>query len=117
MPPAFVQNVGSAISGTIAIGTFAVTVSATPTTAGNGVILWFRAGSGAYVTAVSDSRGNTWQVDNSGSHTQANSSICSCVIATGKVLVSGDTITLTLNFADPDASGSAGCAEFSGLAA
>jgi hypothetical protein len=115
MTTAFVQNVGSATSGTTGSGTYPITVSAAATSPGNGVILWARFGGGDYVTAVSDTRGNTWQVDSTGSQAQANASICSCVIAPGKALVSGDTITLTLRQVQGDAAGAAACAEFSGL--
>ena len=84
------------------------------TTANNVVIIWCRSQSGRFATGVVDSRGNTWQLDTSGSHTQSNGMMASAVMGSSTFLRAGDTITVT--FSGAASTGTAGGAtEFTGL--
>lgn len=108
--PSFVQQVASG-GNAGATATVVLTLGAVATTAGNHMILCAAARQGN-ITGVTDSKGNTWQIDEHVVVSGATTAIASCRITTP--LVSADTITVTMN-------GSAGLAasvaEFSGLAA
>ena len=111
MTPSFVQIVGSATGGST---TVTVTIaSGHNTTVGNGLIAGVRASSGDAISSVSDSRGNTWTVDDPGTGTGGNASVASCVVASGKQLVSGDTITATM--VDSSANLDIVCIEVAGI--
>jgi hypothetical protein len=109
--PAFVQQVaaaGNAGSG----ATVVLTLSGVTTTTGNHLIVCAAIRAGA-LSSVSDSKGNTWQVDENVEVAGAGAGIASCKITTP--LVNGDTITVTITGGTGGISAS--CAEFSGLAA
>ena len=117
MAVAYVQKVGYLNStGGTASTTIVIPITVT-TTVGHTVIAWFRQQRGVYsASSIVDSKGNTWHIDRdalSDSTTYYGPlCICSCVLTTA--LVSGDTITLTINASA--AYRSAGAAEFSGVA-
>lgn len=110
MAVAFVKRICSATD-TASTNPKPLTVSGN-TTAGNTVILVAKGSGGIRVNSVSDSRGNTWQVDEvSTNTTNARVSVASAVLTTA--LLTGDTVTVTYS-----AGNSAGMAvyEYSGLA-
>lgn len=96
--PSLVQKVAShaatAQNQVLTVGTFAPGFSGT-TAAGNRLVLAVYMASGATITGIADSRGNTWVVDRQGASTAANSALASAAITTP--LVTGDTITVTLS--------------------
>ena len=109
MAVAYVQNLAAAPIQSAA--PLVLTVGAN-TTVGNMVVVAGRALSSRTVTSVADSRGNTWTVDFNGSAT-TGLGVASCVVAAGKQIVSGDTITIT--FSASAGTTYCGCAvEFSG---
>ncbi len=115
--PAFVQNVCT--GPTVTSGnTSTLTVSAVSTTPGNVIVLAQRVLGGGTVLSVSDSRGNTWQVDNAGQNTLSNVAMCSAVMGSATYLRAGDTIVVTATSTSIDSGSTypqAGAAEFSGL--
>jgi hypothetical protein len=109
--PAFVQQVASA--GNAGAGTTVVlTLSGVTTSVGNHLIVCSAARAGD-LSSVSDSKGNTWQVDENVAVSGAGAGIASCRITTP--LVNGDTITVTISGGSGGLAAS--CAEFSGLSA
>lgn len=79
------------------------------TTVGNRLIMAFSVGSSRVITGVSDTQGNSWNID-SESGGARSSAILSCYLTTA--LTTGDTITVTLNAAS---AAFVAVAEFSGL--
>lgn len=107
--PGLVQKLGSA-SGVAS--TLSITVGA-DTTAGNMVSIAGRGASGDVITAVTDTRGNTWSVDAATSSGKAEASLASAIVAAGKRILSGDTITVTFSGANDN---QACAAEYRGVA-
>lgn len=112
MAVAFVQVVATGVSASAL--TQVITVTATTTTVGNLVTVAARGAGGCHIASVADSRGNTWQVDVTPASVTSTASIASCIVAAGKVLVSGDTITVTFSTA---LNHEVAVDEFSGVAA
>jgi hypothetical protein len=106
--PAFVQAVINDSAGGSSSRTFTVTVT---TKAGNAILLWGRVGTGDQITAISDTKGNTWSIDAQGTSAQTNSLLASVIITTP--LVNGDVISLTCSSTHAN---KFAAAEFSGLA-
>jgi hypothetical protein len=112
--PALVRSLITDVSGG-GTGSRDLTIDAgADTIAGHLIVLWVRAGAGDYLTGVTDSRGNTWNVDEAGSATSSVTSMASCIVAAGKVLQAGDTISIVMSSVHNN---EAGAAEFSGAAA
>lgn len=117
--PAFVQKVCSGptpLSGNV----FTFTVdSGVTTTAGNAVILSVRLFGGSKIASITDSRGNTWQLDNNSPvpDSGSNALVASAVMGSSTFLRAGDTISVTGtgggNNGVPNPQG--GAVEFSGL--
>ena len=83
------------------------------TVAGNTLILLAAAGQyNAYVTGVSDSKGNTWTVDVVNATSGRTADVCHAYLTTA--ILTSDTITVTVNATTP--LGSLWLEEFSGLA-
>ena len=83
------------------------------TVAGNTLILLAAAGQySAYVTGVSDSKGNTWTVDVVNATSGRTADVCHAYLTTA--ILTSDTITVTVNATAP--LGSLWLEEFSGLA-
>lgn len=114
--PAFVQDVASLTTASASSAAIVLAVTAASVTPGNALLLWCRcAGTGGVISGVSDSKGNTWRTDlQHMGDVNGKIGFASCIVAPGRALVSGDTITVTLTAAQ--AYRAAGCAEFSGLA-
>ena len=92
MAVAYVRNVAAAAMG--ATAPVALTVAAAGTTVGDLVVVIGRALSSRTVTSVTDTRSNTWTVDHTYGVGAVGLSYASCVVAAGKQMVSGDTITV-----------------------
>jgi len=88
----FVQHVGQANSGTAT--SLNVGISSAPTT-GHHLIIGVRGGGGSVVSSVSDTQGNTYQVDVAPASSGATASIVSCHIT--NPLTTADTITITMS--------------------
>lgn len=111
MSVAEIQRVASAAQTTNATA-WVVTVAAT-TTVGHRVILAVESTGGRAVASITDSRGNTWTVDQvSTNTTNVRCSVASSPLATA--LLSGDTITVTMT---GSCQGRVGGWEYSGIAA
>jgi hypothetical protein len=111
---AFVKNVGSAACGST---TNVITVPAAGVAAGNTLIVRVTvrdATPGAGAVSVSDTRGNTYTVDQDVTNGNVRLVILSANVATA--LTSGNTITVTYPPVNPSASGIV-VTEFSGIAA
>lgn len=111
--PAFVQQV---VTGATPVNatSLVLTLSGVTTTAGNHLILVSAMRSGS-VGGVTDSKGNTWQVDESVGVASASAGVASCKITTP--LVNGDTITFAMTGGDSATGIAVNVAEFSGLSA
>lgn len=109
---AFVQNVGTLAVQSGNATTIAVPVTVT-TTVGNTVIAWCRrTGGSVTLSSVSDSKGNTWNIDATHLADTNPAAVASSVLTTA--LVSGDTITFHLSASTSFRSAAA--IEVSGLA-
>jgi hypothetical protein len=97
--------------------TLVLTLSGVTTTVGHHIILVAGQEYAGHLNSVADSKGNTWQVDADYSDTPGSDKVAifvaSCLIATSKALVNGDTITLTFSLATT--THAAVASEFSGL--
>jgi len=111
VPVAHVQAVGNAPSASTSL-TRTITSGVT-TTVGNMLSIVGRGAGGCTITAVSDSRGNTWQIDLASASGQSCSSVASCIVAAGKQIVSGDVITITMSAV---VNTEIACDEYSGVA-
>lgn len=107
---AFVQNVGSLAVQSGSSTTIVIPVTVT-TTVGNTVIAWCRRASNASLSSVSDSKGNTWNIDATHLSDTNPAAVVSSVLKTA--LVNGDTITFTMSTSTTFRS--AGAIEVSGL--
>jgi hypothetical protein len=122
MAVAFVQKAGSnSATGatlTLTVGKDSGTsiVGFASTVAGHMLSLAAEAPGGVYVTTVTDSKSNVWQIDSQGgsSSSGVRTSLASCIISTPLLL--NDTITITWS-ATPATAGAAEISEFSGVAA
>lgn len=106
------DNVAAGVRDNSSSSTLTVTFTKT-TTAGHHLILSAFQSSAQVLSSISDSRGNTWQVDVAfnGSNTPTDN-VASCHITTGHQI--GDTLTLT--FAGAGSFSAAIVSEWSGLA-
>jgi hypothetical protein len=103
---AFVQIAGTVPSAT---GNPTVTLGVN-TTQGNVLVMYIRCAGGVHPTAISDSRGNTWNLDVISGSSNSAAHICSAYLATA--LLSGDTISVTMS---ASSNREIGVAEYSGL--
>lgn len=106
----YVQRVHAATSS----GASTVITLAVNTTALNTLVAAFKTAGSFAVTAVSDSKGNTWQIDKvTTTSSAARLNICSAYLTTA--LVIGDTITFTVS--GSSASSAVAVYEYNGIAA
>ena len=109
MTAAYVQLAGAALMGTAA-ATQAVPVTAN-TTAGHMLSAAVRMSGAKSLSSVTDSQGNTWQVDANSAGAQTNAALASCILATA--LTTADTITMHFS---GSCIGASAVTEYSGIA-
>jgi len=76
--------------------TFNLAVTNSPS-AGNLIILHGRGGGGSIITGVTDTKGNSWNIDVAGTGSNATINIASCLLTS--TLTTSDTISVTYNAA------------------
>lgn len=94
MPISYVKRVHQ--SNPSAATTFNLAITSSPS-AGNLVVLHSRGGGGTYVSSVSDSKGNSWTIDQGTGNSTTNATITIASSILTSTLTTSDTITVVYN--------------------